>query len=764
MTQTAGDIHADEPRCYDGIVCFGGEDWWYHNRGHYDMRMMQAFARDVPVLFVNSIGMRTPSVREGRMFLTRMRRKIRSLRQGLVHISPGFGVVSPICMPGPAGVRLTRPLTTMRVRRAMRSLGMSRPLAWVTCPTALPLVDGLRPSGLVYQRTDRYEQFRDVDVEAIRALDRDLKTQADLVLYCADSLHQDERSPSMTSVLIEHGVDASVFATAAREFDQDPTASEPASMRDIPHPRVGFIGAIDGHTFDPDLFVDVAGRCPNASFVLIGGCTLPGDWARLPNVYRIPQQPVERVASFMAACDTLIMPWVRSEWIKGCHPIKLKEYLATGRPVVTTDFPELRRYEGLVRIANDANGFARHINAALDAAANGTHDPQPGRIRASGTWQDQADAASRELERVGLHPVFRRPAKAAAYIEPHGIPAPVAAENTPSAIARSTDPSDATDTNDTAIDFTTHTARPDTTPRVTQAVILAGGLRPHPIVDHLGRSVLDLHLAADVTVLDHWIDALRGETELPIRVVHNGAVPAPWPNDETHELIFEQDPHPFRGPAGVLRDVCTHGPSGDRTQSGRDAHILVVEAARMLDGDLSTMLTRHIDYDAAITIARNPDGSPGGIYVVRCDTLDLIPRLGFIDMKEQWIPAIKEAGHRVHVVDLPGHGSMPLWTRGQVVAAARVRAMRERARRAFAFPTGRHQSRPLKVVSPGALVGPDATVIDSIIMPGTFVGSKATVIRSVVGPDSYIASGHEVIDAVVHGTTVRGERDTRSAS
>ena len=59
------------------------------------------------------------------------------------------------------------------------------------------------------------------------------------------------------------------------------------------------------------------------------------------------------VADYMAACDVLIMPWNRSEWIRACNPVKLKEYLAVGRPVVTTHFEELRRYDGLVQVAED---------------------------------------------------------------------------------------------------------------------------------------------------------------------------------------------------------------------------------------------------------------------------------------------------------------------------------------------------------------------------------------------------------------------------
>ena len=64
---------------FDGIICIGGEDWWYHNRGHYDLQIMQRLARRMPVLFVNSLGVRMPSIGKGANFLARVGRKASSV-------------------------------------------------------------------------------------------------------------------------------------------------------------------------------------------------------------------------------------------------------------------------------------------------------------------------------------------------------------------------------------------------------------------------------------------------------------------------------------------------------------------------------------------------------------------------------------------------------------------------------------------------------------------------------------------------------------
>src|SRR5690606_25451344 len=113
----------------------------------------------------------------------------------------------------------------------------------------------------------------------------------------------------------------------------------------------------DEATFDPPLFGAVAKALPDVHFVLVGDCTIDADWQRLPNVSLLGRRPYEEVPAYMAACDVLIMPWNRSEWIRACNPVKLKEYLAVGRPVVSTSFAELARYEGYVEVADGPEAF-----------------------------------------------------------------------------------------------------------------------------------------------------------------------------------------------------------------------------------------------------------------------------------------------------------------------------------------------------------------------------------------------------------------------
>ncbi|MDX2116372.1 MAG: glycosyltransferase [Planctomycetota bacterium] len=378
------------------MICFGGVDWWYHNRGHYDLQMMRELSASMPVLYVNSIGMRVPRVREGAMFLRRVKRKLASFRRGAVRVRDRFVVFSPVSIPGRRAAGLSRALLPWQVLRVARGMGMRRPLVWVACPPAARVIERMNAAALIYQRTDRFEAFHGVDPDEISGFDRMLKARADITLYCSSLLLDEEASACRRALFVDHGVDYERFESAGRG-----AVAAPADVSSLPRPRVGFIGGIDAHTFDPGLFVKVAAALPEVTFVLVGACSLPDGWCTLPNVRLLGQRPYEQVAAYMAACDALIMPWNRSPWIEACNPVKLKEYLAVGRPVISTPFYELRKYEGLVRVADTAEGFAAAVREALGRPA----DPEPGRRRVErATWTAHAARVLEALAELGVRP------------------------------------------------------------------------------------------------------------------------------------------------------------------------------------------------------------------------------------------------------------------------------------------------------------------------------------------------------------------------
>ncbi|RMF81535.1 MAG: glycosyltransferase [Planctomycetota bacterium] len=375
-----------------GVVCFGGEDWWYHNRAHCDMQLMRQYARAARVLYVNSIVMRKPNIGEGRMFFRRLTRKLRSIGRGVTRVSDNFWVYSPVTAPVhhvPLARGLNQAALRMQIRVIAHRAGLTTPIVWVNCPVAADTALALRRCALVYQRTDRYEEYPGVDRDAVLRCDEMLKRRADLTFYSSRSLYEEERAACRRAAYVDHGVDYERFACGGGE--------SPEELRDIPRPIAGFFGGMDAHTFDYPLMLDVVRHTPEVSFVFVGNSSIDrSELEACPNAFLIPQQPYERIPAFGRAFDTCLMPWNRNRWIAGCNPIKLKEYLALGKPIVSTPFPELNRYEGLVLTARDAAEFAAQVRRAVALDDPTLAERRRAAVQSS-TWAAKADLILRML-------------------------------------------------------------------------------------------------------------------------------------------------------------------------------------------------------------------------------------------------------------------------------------------------------------------------------------------------------------------------------
>lgn len=349
------------------VICFGGEDWWYHNRGHVDMQLMRRFARIGTTLYVNSIVMQKLTMNKntggGRGFAQRLVRKTKSIFRGLRKSEAGFWVYSPFTLPI-HHLAWARPKNEMILRRQIRyishRLSLDNPIVWVACPAACDTAIKLGRRLLVYQRTDRYEEYPNVDSNVVKTYDRKLKAAADLTVFANRMLFEEEANQCKKAFYLDHGVDYELFSTA----EQNPY--KPKEIADIPKPVVGFFGSINNHTSNMALVEKVAELLPDVSFVFIGKIAVDVSGLQdRKNTWLLGQKPYEQIPHYGKCFDVAIMPWRQNRWIEGCNPIKLKEYLALGKPVVSTPFPELEKYLDVVLVAEKPEEFAECIKKAL---------------------------------------------------------------------------------------------------------------------------------------------------------------------------------------------------------------------------------------------------------------------------------------------------------------------------------------------------------------------------------------------------------------
>lgn len=350
----------------DGVVCFAGVDWWYHNRGHSECQVMKRLARHFPVLWVNSIGMRAPAPGKTELPLRRYLRKFRSTLKGLKRDpESGMWVYSPLFVPrySQRWVEFNGWLLNAQVRWLCRRLGIRRPSAWVTVPTAVGAVERGQWAASVFNRSDEFSKFPEADGQLIASLEQRLLRGCDRVLYVNRLLMAREAAQCRRADYLGHGVDFDHFAIPRRPASP---AEVPAECRDLPRPIVGYYGALDDYLIDKELLIKTARAIPHGTLLLIGPKAM--DTASLeaePNVRYLGPIPYDRLPRYARLFDVGLMPWLDNEWIASCNPIKLKEYLALGFPIVSQRFPELEPYEDLVLHAGNHASFIAQLQRAL---------------------------------------------------------------------------------------------------------------------------------------------------------------------------------------------------------------------------------------------------------------------------------------------------------------------------------------------------------------------------------------------------------------
>jgi GT2 family glycosyltransferase len=394
-------------------VCFSAQDWWCHNRGHSDFQLMTRVAHDRPVLLVNSIGMRMPLPGRTSMPLRRVLRKLRSTAKGLrqpVADVPGFSVLTPLTLPFYGRGRLSdlsAALVRRQVAAACRRLDIVSPVCMVTLPTAWPVVEPMPRQALVFNRSDKHSAFAEANGTTVAEHENDLLRAAELVVYTSHALLDEERPRTgRRAHFLDHGVDLELFRPAPHEC-------EPPDLVTVPRPRIGFFGGLNAYQIDFDLLERLARDIPDAHLVLIGRSdTSLHRFDSYDNVWCLGPRPYETIPAYGNGFDVAIMPWLANEWIRYCNPIKLKEYLALGLPVVSTRFPEIDHYQPHVRVADDHDGFVAAVRRTLDDGGPGNPAARRAAV-AEWSWdriaQDLCELATHDSSQARSHALFPQP-------------------------------------------------------------------------------------------------------------------------------------------------------------------------------------------------------------------------------------------------------------------------------------------------------------------------------------------------------------------
>lgn len=377
----------------ENIVCFAKD--WAEDPTSCN-HVLEELAKTNRVLWLNSISTRSPKLSSGRD-LGKIRKKIAGFLSGPKAMKPNLWVFTPVVLPfhnSRLAVALNRIVLRLTISGLRRRLGMRDFQLWTFVPTSEPYVDALGAKLIVYYVTDNWSQFSTVDRERIGRMVKQLAGKADVVFATAHLLVEKLRQDNPQTHLASHGVKHALFAQALEDKTE-----VPADLAALPKPVLGYYGLIEDW-LDQDLLVYLAQRHPDWSIALIGKAMV--DTSRLekmPNIHLLGRKPHSELPAYCKGFSAAIIPHQVNELTRHMNPIKLREYLSAGLPVVSTALPEVSFYPDHCAVARSYEEFDHAAQAAIGADSPAARAARSRDMREE-TWQSKVQVLGRHVKRA----------------------------------------------------------------------------------------------------------------------------------------------------------------------------------------------------------------------------------------------------------------------------------------------------------------------------------------------------------------------------
>ena len=377
------------------IIHFSGDDWWVpqkHSRHHISREFHH---KGYNILWINPIGVRFPSIGKGKkLFGKKIINKIKSVAKGLTIHKDGFYIYGPFFIPiFKRGVyeRINTLLIGFQLSVLMKILNFEKAICFATTPSFASVIRSLVRRKIlirvIYYYSDQYDQYREIRNRGpIIEWNRMLEDDADAI-YCAsqrifDNIPDSYKRSKVVKVM-EHQVDFALF---------DYKKVTPKTLN-IERPIIGYFGSLTDSN-DWDMIRYAAMQRPEWNFVFIGHkrIDLP-ELEKMQNIHFLGYVPYAELSTVAVNFSVGIMFWKMTEWIKACSPLKLKEYLALGLPVVSVPIDEVvNKYSQYVVIAIDGPGFETAIENALNK-----HDrDERNKFASQFSWSSTVDEIMRD--------------------------------------------------------------------------------------------------------------------------------------------------------------------------------------------------------------------------------------------------------------------------------------------------------------------------------------------------------------------------------
>ena len=331
------------------------------------------------------------------------KRNLAPLREKATRVLPDFPniiITRPLKLLPNAlkfGQRINQLLARRHLRNEVRKLKMDKPLLWINPHGDGYLAGQVGESAVIYDITDDWTQFGSAyERTTTTAQDEYLCQRADLTIVCSQSLLETREKRCRKILYLPNGVHLEHYQNLEQHTK---------FQNRWPAPVFGYTGTLHPERTDANLISDVARAFPEGSVVLVGpehyDAATHEKWDSLGNFYRIGSVPYAEIPRYMAAFDVCIVPHCETAFTQSLNPIKLWEYLASGKPVASTNVAGFRDFPELCHIGSSKDNFLAACRAALSEKNDEVRARQRREIAKDHSWDTRLDVLTEALETLG---------------------------------------------------------------------------------------------------------------------------------------------------------------------------------------------------------------------------------------------------------------------------------------------------------------------------------------------------------------------------
>ncbi|MBD3168587.1 MAG: glycosyltransferase [candidate division Zixibacteria bacterium] len=383
------------------IVCFA-EDWG--RLPSSTQHLIRGLSKTHRILWVDSLGLRTPSA-GSKGDLTRIFSKIKNFLSGIKEVEPNIYRFTPIVIPmyKYRWVRwFNKNLLKLFIKTYLRGKGIRKFINWSSCPTSADLTGELGEFASVYYIGDEFSEFTQFDKGLVGELERKLLIKSDILFVVSDKLTETKSQFNSLVYKVPHGCDFEHFSRTLQLGDDD----IPEDLKKIPGPRVGYYGLVRDW-FDFGMLRDIFSRRQDWSLALVGPSdTDTSEIDKLENVHMLGPKPYKQLPNYLRGFDCCIIPYRKTEITINANPLKLLEYMSSGKPIVTTDLPSVYPYRDGLNTAGDTAGFEAAIEKAMGVEDEKSTSTRIQIARAN-SWQSRVDNIEKSFDKH-IYPFSRK--------------------------------------------------------------------------------------------------------------------------------------------------------------------------------------------------------------------------------------------------------------------------------------------------------------------------------------------------------------------